>query len=84
VRGLGFGGGIEYAGDRFGDLANSYRIGDYLLGNAAVFYQWRNYRLAVNVKNITDARYIRASTGNEGGIEPGDPMTVLGSFTVRY
>ena len=84
VKGLGFGGGMEYASNRFGDLANSFRIGDYLLGNAAIFYRRNNYRLAINVRNLSNAHYIKASTGNEGGIEPGEPLTVIGSISLTY
>lgn len=84
LKGLGFGVGINYASDRFGDLANSYQIGDYLIGNAAIFYRWDNYRIAINASNISNANYIRAVTGNEGGIEPGEPLTIVGSFSVQF
>lgn len=84
LEGLGLGVGFEYADNRFGDLANSFTLGDYLIGNAAIFYQSDNYRLAVNVKNFTDANYITAATGNEGGIEPGFPLTVIGSVSVKF
>ena len=83
-KGLGFGGGMEYASNRFGDLANSFRIGDYLLGNAAIFYRRHNYRLAMNVRNLSNASYIKGTTGNEGGIEVGEPFTVLGSISITY
>jgi iron complex outermembrane recepter protein len=84
LKGLGFGAGINYASDRFGDLDNSYQIGDYLIGNAAIFYRWDRYRIAINASNITNADYIRAVTGNEGGIEPGEPLTILGSFSMEF
>lgn len=83
-RGFGFGVGFEYASDRFGDLANSFRVGDYLIGNAALFYRRDNYRFAVNFRNITNANYVRALTGNEGGIEPGEPLSVIGSISVQF
>lgn len=84
LEGLGLGVGFEYADNRFGDLANSFTLGDYLIGNAAIFYQSDNYRLAVNLKNFTDANYITAATGNEGGIEPGFPFTVIGSLSFKF
>ena len=37
LKGLGFGVGFEYSDNRFGNLANSYRVGNYLIGNAALF-----------------------------------------------
>ncbi|MFB2833765.1 TonB-dependent siderophore receptor [Floridanema evergladense] len=84
LKGLGFGLGFEYTDDRFGNLANSYRVGNYLIGNAAIFYRRNNYRWAVNFRNISDTYYIRALTGNEGGIEPGEPLTVIGSFSIQF
>lgn len=84
LKGLGFGLGFEYASDRSGDLADSFRVGDYLIGNAALFYRRDNYRFAVNIRNFSNANYIKALTGNEGGIEPGEPFTVIGSFSVEF
>jgi iron complex outermembrane receptor protein len=83
-QGLGFGIGFEYASDRYGDLANSYRLGDYFIGNAAIFYQRDNYRFALNFRNFTDEHYIKAATGNEGGIEVGTPFTITGSASIRF
>jgi iron complex outermembrane receptor protein len=38
----------------------------------------------VNIRNISNANYIRAVTGNEGGIEPGEPLTVVGSISLQF
>jgi iron complex outermembrane recepter protein len=84
LKGLGFGAGLKYVGDRAGDVENTYTIGDYLIGNAAIFYNRDRYRFALNFKNISNAYYIESSTGNEGGIEPGAPFTVIGSFSVKF
>ena len=84
LQGLGFGVGFNYVGDRFGDLANTFKLGDYLIGNAAIFYNRDRYRFALNFKNISNAYYIESSTGNDGGIEPGAPFTVIGSFSVKF
>jgi iron complex outermembrane recepter protein len=84
LKGLGFGAGLKYVGNRSGDIENTYEIGDYLIGNAAIFYNRDRYRFALNFKNIANAYYIESSTGNEGGIEPGAPFTVIGSFSVKF
>jgi iron complex outermembrane recepter protein len=84
LKGLGFGAGLNYVGNRFGDVANTFEIGDYLIGNAAIFYTRDRYRFALNFKNIANANYIKGSTGNEGGIDPGEPFTVIGSFSVKF
>jgi iron complex outermembrane recepter protein len=84
LKGLGFGAGLNYVGNRFGDVANTFEIGDYLIVNAAIFYTRDRYRFALNFKNIANANYIKGFTGNEGGIDPGEPFTVIGSFSVKF
>lgn len=84
LKGLGFGAGLKYVGDRAGNTENTYTVGDYLVGNAAIFYNRGRYRFALNFKNIANAYYIESSTGAEGGIEPGAPFTIIGSFSVRF
>jgi iron complex outermembrane recepter protein len=84
LRGLGFGAGLEYGSNRFGDLANTFQVGDYLIGNAAVYYQRGDYRFAVNIRNLANANYIRAVSGNQGQIEPGEPFSVRGSFSFQF
>ncbi len=84
LKGLGFGIGFDYLSDRFGDLANTYKVGDSIIGNAALFYQRGQYRFALNFKNISDAYYIESVTGNDGGIYPVPPLTIIGSFSVRF
>jgi iron complex outermembrane receptor protein len=83
-KGLGFGVGLEYASDRFGNLENSYRLGDYLIGNAAIFYRYDNYRFGLNIKNISNANYTESSTGTDTGIYPGAPFTIIGSVSVQF
>lgn len=84
LKGLGFGAGVNYVGDRFGDLANTFKLGDYLTGNASIFYNRDNYRFALNFKNIANVQYIESSTGSEGGVEPGAPFTAIASLTVKF
>ncbi|MBL1174803.1 TonB-dependent siderophore receptor [Pantanalinema sp. GBBB05] len=84
LKGLGFGAGFEYVSNRYGDLANSFQVGDYLIGNAAIFYRRDNYRFAVNIRNIGNTNYIRSVTGSDSGIQPGEPLTVIGSFSLQF
>ncbi len=39
LRGLGFGLGLFYVGERAGDLDNSFEIPDYLRTDAAIYYR---------------------------------------------
>ncbi|MBW4693421.1 MAG: TonB-dependent receptor [Lyngbya sp. HA4199-MV5] len=86
LQGLGVGFGFNYVGNREGDLGNSYRLGDYFVTNAAIFYRKNNYRLAVNIKNLFNIDYFVASNSGSrtSGIEPGAPLTVIGSFSVEF
>ncbi len=86
LQGLGVGFGFNYVSNREGDLNNTYRLGDYFVTNAAIFYRRNNYRLAINIKNLFDIDYFVASNSGSrtSGIEPGAPLTVIGSFSVEF
>ncbi|SFG92470.1 TonB-dependent siderophore receptor [Methylobacterium gossipiicola] len=81
-RGLGVGFGATYVGARFGDLNNSYKVGAYTRLDAAVFYDYERYRFALNLRNLTDARYIEQPF-NTFNNQPGAPFTVLATITAR-
>lgn len=84
-QGLGVGVGINYIGEREGDLDNSFRLDSYFLTNAAVFYRQDDWRFALNFKNIFDIDYITGVPfSRTSGIYPGEPFTVIGSISVRF
>lgn len=63
--GFGFGGGVRYVGESYGDAANTLLIPDYTLVDAAIHYdlsnldpQLRGAKLALNVNNIFDKPYV--------------------------
>ena len=83
MRGLGLGAGVTYVGRRFGDLNNSYTVGTYARVDAAVYYDFdAHYRLAVNMRNLSNARYIEQPF-NQFNNAPGAPLTVLATLTAR-
>jgi len=85
LQGLGLGIGLNYVGERQGDLANSFQVDSYFLTNAAIFYQRNNWRFALNVNNLFDVDYIEATDNlRRAGIEPGDPFTIIGSVSVHF
>jgi iron complex outermembrane recepter protein len=85
AKGLGFGFGFNLVGGREGDRANSFRLDGYSLYNAAIFYRRDNWRFAINLKNITNAEYYLGTPASRiSGIIPGEPLTVIGSFTLRF
>ncbi|ESA35319.1 hypothetical protein N836_12590 [Leptolyngbya sp. Heron Island J] len=85
LAGLGFGIGVNYISDRFGDNENSYVLEDYFLTNAAVSYRRDNWRAALNFRNLFDVDYIDSSEGSRDfENRPGEGFTIVGSFSVEF
>jgi iron complex outermembrane receptor protein len=69
LAGFGFGGGVRYTGESYGDVANALAIPDYALFDLFVRYDFgaANPRLAgltasLNARNIADKRYVATCT----------------------
>jgi iron complex outermembrane recepter protein len=58
LTGFGFGAGVRYNGISYADTANSLVVPAYVVGDAAIHYEIRNWRFALNVTNITDKTYV--------------------------
>ncbi|MEM6434574.1 MAG: TonB-dependent receptor [Cyanobacteria bacterium P01_D01_bin.115] len=85
LEGLGFGLGVNYVSERFGDNVNSFTADDYFLTNAAVSYKRDNWRAALNIRNLFDIDYIEAAGSTRtSGIDPGEPFTIVGSFSIEF
>ncbi|NEQ42321.1 MAG: TonB-dependent receptor [Leptolyngbya sp. SIOISBB] len=85
LAGLGLGFGLNYVGDRPGDLNDSFQLDDYLVTNAALFYERDNWEMALNFKNLFDTDYIQGTPiSRVRGIEPGEPFTIIGSFSINF
>ncbi|MEO1123245.1 MAG: TonB-dependent receptor [Cyanobacteria bacterium J06639_16] len=85
LAGLGFGLGFNFVGERQGDLANSFEVDSYFLTNAAISYERDDWRLALNIKNLFDTDYIRATSGSRRfENDPGEPLTIIGSFSIQF
>ncbi len=83
--GLGFGGGFNYVDDRFGDNDNTFRLEGYTLGNAAIFYERDNWRLALNIRNVFDRNYIQGTDNTRvREVYPGEPFTAIGSLSITF
>ncbi len=83
LQGLGFGIGLFFVGERFGDFENSFKFDDYVRTDAAIFYRRDNWTVALNFKNLFDVDYIESGVGRVQ-ISPGEPFTVIGSVSVRF
>ncbi|MEO0539079.1 MAG: TonB-dependent siderophore receptor [Cyanobacteria bacterium P01_A01_bin.123] len=85
LEGLGFGLGLNYISERFGDNANSFTVDDYFLTNAAVSYRRNNWQAGLNFRNLFDVDYIQSTGNNRNSrIDPGEGFTVIGSFSVEF
>lgn len=63
LQGLGFGGGLRYTGNSWGDTTNTLEIPDYTLYDAFIRYDFGNgVRASVNARNIADKRYVATCT----------------------
>jgi iron complex outermembrane recepter protein len=85
LKGLGFGAGLNFKGDRQGDLENTFRLGSYLTADAAIFYKKDDWRFALNFKNLGDVKYVESSFGLPASANNfGDPFTVIASVGVQF
>jgi iron complex outermembrane recepter protein len=83
LQGLGFGAGLLFAGDRQGDLDNTFTLPSYVRADAAVYYRRDRWQAALNFKNLFDTYYFESANGRNG-VFPGAPFTVLGTVSVQF
>jgi iron complex outermembrane recepter protein len=82
-KGLGFGAGLFFVGDRKGDLTNTFTLPNYVRTDAAIFYRRENWQAALNFKNIFDVYYFESAV-SRNNVFPGEPFTILGSISVQF
>jgi len=58
LTGFGFGAGVRYNGISYADTANRLVVPEYVVGDAAIHYEMKNWRFALNVTNIADKIYV--------------------------
>jgi iron complex outermembrane receptor protein len=83
LQGLGFGAGIFVVGNRKGDLANTFDLPSYTRTDAAIYYRRDNWQVGLNVRNLFDVEYFE-SASNRNRVNPGAPLTILGTFSVKF
>ncbi|MBD2448910.1 TonB-dependent siderophore receptor [Nostoc sp. FACHB-152] len=83
LKGLGFGLGLYYVGDRYADLENTSIMPSYFRTDSAIFYKQDNWRLALNFRNLFNETYYETSQARST-IYPGAPFTVIGSFSIQF
>jgi iron complex outermembrane recepter protein len=80
LKGLGFGLGLFYVGERQGDQNNTFQLGSYLRTDASLFYRKDGFRASINVRNLFDQDYIIGG-GSSVRVDRGSPFTITGSLS---
>jgi iron complex outermembrane recepter protein len=83
LKGLGFGLGLYYVGERYADVENTSVLPSYFRTDSAIYYKRDNWRLALNFRNLFNEAYYETSQ-SRNIIYPGAPFTVIGSFSVQF
>jgi iron complex outermembrane receptor protein len=91
LQGLGAGAGVFHLSDRYGDNANSWKLGSYTLVDLSLWYTLParafgspgGVRLQFSVKNLFDKEYYPAS-GGDLRVSIGSPRTFLGSISATF
>jgi iron complex outermembrane recepter protein len=71
VSGFQVGAGMNYRDKTWSDTTNVNSVPAYVIGNAMVGWESPNWRVALNVKNITNERYFIAANGAGGLVGEG-------------
>jgi iron complex outermembrane recepter protein len=81
--GLGFGAGTRYIGPSYGDNLEDLDLPGYALFDAALHYEWNNFKFQLNGSNIFDKDFVAACYGVEQCFY-GERRTVFGTVTYRW
>ncbi|GAA6619130.1 TonB-dependent siderophore receptor [Scytonema sp. NUACC26] len=74
LKGLGFGLGLFYVGDRQGDLFNYFELPSYVRTDAALFYRRDRLNVALNFQNLLNKKYFETAF-NDLQVFYGSPLT---------
>ncbi|MEH2444898.1 MAG: TonB-dependent siderophore receptor [Nostoc sp.] len=83
LKGLGFGLGLFYVGERQADLENSFQLPSYVRTDAAIFYKQGQLRTQLNFINLFDVDYFE-SARSILRVYPGEPFTVQGTISWEF
>jgi iron complex outermembrane recepter protein len=83
LTGFGFGAGVRYIGSSFADQANLKPVPSVVLGDAAIHYEWQNWRAALNVINIADTTYV-ANCSSAAACFYGDRRRATASLSYKW
>jgi iron complex outermembrane recepter protein len=79
LKGFGVGLGLYYSSQAESALPNTFVVPSYFRADASVFYKRDNWELQISVNNFTNTQYYLGP-----GAVPQAPLTVLGSFSIKF
>lgn len=80
--GLGFGAGARYIGSTYGVSTNTFEVPAFTLFDAAVHYDWQDFRFSLNAANLFDQENFSCSSAN--GCNYGIGRTVIAAVRYRW
>jgi iron complex outermembrane receptor protein len=83
VKGLGFGLGLYYIGERPADNANTVNLPSFIRTDAAIFYERDQLRVSLNVRNLFDVENFTAGNSSQF-VTLGTPFTIQGSLSWKF
>ncbi|MEH2517127.1 iron complex outermembrane receptor protein [Bradyrhizobium sp. AZCC 1610] len=83
LTGFGLGGGVRYIGGSFADNLNTKPVPSVVLGDAAIHYEWQNWRAALNVINVADTIYV-ANCSSANACFYGDRRRATASLSYKW
>lgn len=86
LAGVGIGLGLRHQGSNFGNAANTIEVPSFTVGDAAISYEWKNLRFAVNMQNFTNEEYAATCFVRSGAnfCTFGEARTVRGTINYRW
>ena len=81
LQGWAFGAGVRYNGEAWGG-SSTYLTPSYTLYDAAVSYGQDNWLVSLNVRNLSDERYVTTCSG--GACYFGDGRNVALTLTTKF
>ncbi|ACA15952.1 TonB-dependent siderophore receptor [Methylobacterium sp. 4-46] len=82
-KGFGFGGGLRSVGRSYADVANTLRVPDSVLLDAAIHYERDGWRAAVNIQNAADRRFV-SSCSSATACFYGEQRRIVASVSYRW
>jgi len=83
LAGLGLAVGINFRGERNGDIRTPFVLPSYTRTDASIFYRREQFRAQLNVQNLFNVRYFQGAR-DQFRVIPGAPFTIIGTVAWEF